>query len=139
MSEEGILKASSKFVGTYASTHSEVNLMIEITSHSTDSFHHIVSLCPLERYLGGFNHQPSSYNLNVVRLCFQAFLQNSDGSQQFNVPLQPIVSEPIYDKKSKGDLVICKLSCASSPVDGSKEIILLCEKVRDFGILRICH
>ncbi|XP_055309573.1 embryonic polarity protein dorsal-like isoform X2 [Sitodiplosis mosellana] len=78
----------------------------------------------------GFGHasQPSSIDLNAVRLCFQVFLKDPDG-HNFNIPLEPVVSEPIYDKKAMSDLVICKLSKPSCNVAGGDEIILLCEKV----------
>lgn len=79
----------------------------------------------------GFNHrsQPSSIDLNAVRLCFQVFLE-SEQRGRFTVPLSPVVSDPIFDKKAMSDLVICKLSDASCTVAGGKEMILLCEKVR---------
>lgn len=78
----------------------------------------------------GFNHrsQPSSIDLNAVRLCFQVFLE-SEQRGRFTVPLSPVVSDPIFDKKAMSDLVICKLSDASCSVAGGKEMILLCEKV----------
>uniref|UniRef100_A0A336K2P2 CSON015181 protein n=1 Tax=Culicoides sonorensis TaxID=179676 RepID=A0A336K2P2_CULSO len=77
----------------------------------------------------GFSHktQPSSVDLNVVRLCFQVFLEGDKG--KFTRPLAPVVSEPIYDKKAMSDLVICKLSDCSCPVTGNRDMILLCEKV----------
>ncbi|XP_008556434.1 embryonic polarity protein dorsal isoform X3 [Microplitis demolitor] len=78
----------------------------------------------------GFEHkrQPASIDLNAVRLCFQVFLEGTDKGK-FTVPLTPIVSDPIYDKKAMSDLVICKLSHYSAPVAGGMEMILLCEKV----------
>nr|XP_023013890.1 embryonic polarity protein dorsal-like isoform X2 [Leptinotarsa decemlineata] len=79
----------------------------------------------------GFAHrnQPTSIDLNTVRLCFQVFLEG-DTPGKFTVPLKPVVSEPIYDKKAMSDLSIIKLSDCVSPVDGGqKDIILLCEKV----------
>ncbi|KAK5643286.1 hypothetical protein RI129_007131 [Pyrocoelia pectoralis] len=78
----------------------------------------------------GFAHrnQPTSIDLNAVRLCFQVFLEGERG--KFTVPLTPVVSEPIYDKKAMCDLVIVKLSdCTSSVAGGTKDVILLCEKV----------
>lgn len=84
-------------------------------------------------FSAGFSHrsQPSSIDLNSVRLCFQVFLENPDRERtSFTVPLSPIVSDPIYDKKAMSDLVICKLSDTTCTVAGGKEIILLCEKVR---------
>lgn len=56
-----------------------------------------------------------------------------EGQQKgkFTVPLKPIVSEPIYDKKSMSDLVITKLSHCNAACNGGQEMILLCEKVMD--------
>uniref|UniRef100_A0A6P7F5M7 Embryonic polarity protein dorsal-like isoform X2 n=1 Tax=Diabrotica virgifera virgifera TaxID=50390 RepID=A0A6P7F5M7_DIAVI len=79
----------------------------------------------------GFSHrnQPTSIDLNVVRLCFQVFLEG-DTPGKFSVTVPPVVSDPIYDKKAMSDLTIIKLSDCSSYVDGGrKDIILLCEKV----------
>lgn len=53
----------------------------------------------------------------------------SEQRGRFTVPLSPVVSDPIFDKKAMSDLVICKLSDASCTVAGGKEMILLCEKV----------
>ncbi|XP_049305234.1 embryonic polarity protein dorsal-like [Bactrocera dorsalis] len=76
----------------------------------------------------GFSHaeQPGSININAVRLCFQVFIQGENG--HFRVPLKPVVTDPIYDKKSKSDLVIREM-CSSGTVLGNKTIMLLCEKV----------
>jgi Rel/ankyrin family protein len=81
-------------------------------------------------FAAGFAHKSSqsSIDLNAVRLCFQVFLEG-DVRGRFTVPLAPVVSEPIFDKKAMSDLVICKLSDCSCTVAGGKEIILLCEKV----------
>ncbi|XP_076765856.1 dorsal isoform X3 [Xylocopa sonorina] len=77
----------------------------------------------------GFEHkrQPTSIDLNAVRLCFQVFIEGQKG--KINVPLLPVVSDPIFDKKAMSDLVICKLSHCSASVAGGMEMILLCEKV----------
>lgn len=45
------------------------------------------------------------------------------------VAIQPVISEPIFDKKAMSELVITKLSHCSAPVSGGQEVILLCEKV----------
>nr|XP_036218946.1 embryonic polarity protein dorsal-like [Bactrocera oleae] len=76
----------------------------------------------------GFSHvtQPSSIDINAVRLCFQVFIQGENG--HFTVPLKPVVTDPIYDKKSKSDLVIREM-CSSATVLGNTTIMLLCEKV----------
>lgn len=41
------------------------------------------------------DEQSKTMQLNVVRLCFQVFLRNADGS--FSTMLTPVVSQPIYD------------------------------------------
>ncbi|XP_058814293.1 embryonic polarity protein dorsal isoform X2 [Topomyia yanbarensis] len=78
----------------------------------------------------GYSHakQPATIDLNAVRLCFQVFLEGQQRGR-FTEPLQPVVSDIIYDKKAMSDLVICKLSDITATVAGGKEIILLCEKV----------
>lgn len=62
-------------------------------------------------------------------MCFQVFLENPEKERNFTIPLPPVVSDPIFDKKAMSDLVICKMSDCTSTVAGGKEIILLCEKV----------
>ncbi|XP_053686256.1 embryonic polarity protein dorsal-like [Sabethes cyaneus] len=76
----------------------------------------------------GHAKQPATIDLNAVRLCFQVYLPGGP-DKKFTQPLQPVVSDIIYDKKAMSDLVICKLSEVTAPVSGGKEIILLCEKV----------
>lgn len=49
-----------------------------------------VSTVPREQLL-----QTEEYDLNVVRLCFQIYLQDETG--MYNTMLPPIVSNPIYD------------------------------------------
>lgn len=86
----------------------------------------------------GHKSQPSSIDLNAVRLCFQVFLESTDPERPgFTVPLTPVVSDPIYDKKAMSDLVICKLSRPSCTVAGGEELILLCEKVRKEIVLML--
>jgi hypothetical protein len=84
----------------------------------------------VELLTAGYTHrnQPSSIDLNAVRLCFQVFLEGPQKGK-FTVPLKPVVSEPIYDKKSMSDLVITKLSHCNAFCNGGQEMILLCEKV----------
>ncbi|XP_075152008.1 REL proto-oncogene, NF-kB subunit dorsal isoform X3 [Haematobia irritans] len=75
-----------------------------------------------------FSHkdQPSTIDLNIVRLCFQAFIPT--GPRQY-YKLKPVVTEPIYDKKSINDLVICRLCSCSAKASGGDTIFLLCEKL----------
>uniref|UniRef100_A0A1A9WBI8 RHD domain-containing protein n=1 Tax=Glossina brevipalpis TaxID=37001 RepID=A0A1A9WBI8_9MUSC len=70
--------------------------------------------------------QPSSIDLNVVRLCFQAFIQT--GPRQYK-KLTPVVSDPVYDRKAVSDLAINRLCSCSAKMSGGDEIIMLCEKV----------
>jgi len=78
----------------------------------------------------GFDHrlQPTTIDLNMVRLCFQVFVEGRE-SNKFTVPLKPVISDAIFDKKSMCDLVIFKMSDCSASVAGGKDIILLCDKV----------
>ena len=50
-------------------------------------------------FAAGFSHrnQPTSIDLNAVRLCFQVFIEDGE-PDRFTYPLTPIVSDPIYDK-----------------------------------------
>ncbi|XP_037083508.1 proto-oncogene c-Rel-like isoform X2 [Pollicipes pollicipes] len=78
----------------------------------------------------GFDHrlQPTTIDLNTVRLCFQVFVEGRERGK-YVVPLKPVVSDAIYDKKSMCDLIIYKMSDCSASVAGGKDIILLCDKV----------
>ncbi|XP_076314336.1 transcription factor p65-like isoform X3 [Tachypleus tridentatus] len=84
----------------------------------------------VDPYRTGFDHklQASNIDLNVVRLCFQVFIENPQ-TGKYTIPLPPVVSDPIYDKKAMSELTINKLSHYSAPVSGGTEIILLCDKV----------
>ncbi|CAG5129174.1 unnamed protein product, partial [Candidula unifasciata] len=74
--------------------------------------------------------QSKTMQLNVVRLCFQVFLRNVDGS--FSTMLTPVVSQPIYDSKSPGAsaLKICRMDKYGGCCSGNEEVFLLCEKVQ---------
>ncbi|XP_078064592.1 transcription factor RelB-like, partial [Mustelus asterias] len=65
-------------------------------------------------------------DMNVVRLCFQAFIQEQ------NVALPPVLSEPIYDKKATNtsELRICRLNKDNGTCTGGEELFLLCDKVQ---------
>ncbi|KAJ7341301.1 hypothetical protein JRQ81_005238 [Phrynocephalus forsythii] len=70
------------------------------------------------------------YDLNVVRLCFQAFL--ADEYDNCTQPLQPLVSNPIYDNRApnSAELRICRVNKNCGSVKGGDEIFLLCDKVQ---------
>ncbi|KAI1898514.1 hypothetical protein AGOR_G00073140 [Albula goreensis] len=69
------------------------------------------------------------YDLNAVRLCFQASITLSAGEL---CPLQPVVSQPIYDNRSPNtaQLKICRVNKNSGSCSGGDEIFLLCDKVQ---------
>ncbi|XP_067412615.1 transcription factor RelB [Emydura macquarii macquarii] len=73
------------------------------------------------------NHQ--EVDMNVVRICFVASYQDSSGQIQH---LSPVLSEPIYDKKSTNtsELRICRMNKESGPCTGGEELYLLCDKVQ---------
>lgn len=94
----------------------------------------------------GFNHsKKANIDLNQCRLCFQVrrvspqclvskfsfsvhaqvFLKTDKGL----VPLEPVVSNIIKDRKAHTDLQIIEYSDDHSPVEGGKKIMLFCEKV----------
>ncbi|KAJ8673213.1 hypothetical protein QAD02_004475 [Eretmocerus hayati] len=84
----------------------------------------------IDPFKTGFGHKdkPKLIKLNMLRLCFEAFLQKSS-TQDYRYPLPPVVSDLIYDKKATFDLNICKLSHYSVPVTGGTNVMLFCEKI----------
>ncbi|XP_037638060.1 nuclear factor NF-kappa-B p100 subunit isoform X1 [Sebastes umbrosus] len=69
-------------------------------------------------------------DLNIVRLKFTAYLQDSNGG--FTRGLKPVVSNPIYDSKSPNasNLKISRMDKTCGSVLGGDEIFLLCDKVQ---------
>ncbi|KAL6486931.1 hypothetical protein MHYP_G00035570 [Metynnis hypsauchen] len=69
-------------------------------------------------------------DLNIVRLKFTAYLQDSNGG--FTRALKPVVSNPIYDSKSPNasNLKISRMDKTCGTVLGGDEIFLLCDKVQ---------
>ncbi|CAE1313443.1 NFKB1 [Acanthosepion pharaonis] len=74
--------------------------------------------------------QAKSMHLNVVRLCFQAYLQDKNGN--LTIMLPSVISNPIYDSKSPGAaaLKICRMDKCGGCCTGNEEVFLLCEKVQ---------
>ncbi|XP_074532651.1 proto-oncogene c-Rel isoform X2 [Halichoeres trimaculatus] len=74
--------------------------------------------------------QTEEYDLNVVRLCIQVYLQDDNG--QYTRPLNPIITNPIYDNRAPNtaELRICRVNRNSGSVKGGDEIFLLCDKVQ---------
>uniref|UniRef100_A0A7N8YGN9 Nuclear factor of kappa light polypeptide gene enhancer in B-cells 2 (p49/p100) n=1 Tax=Mastacembelus armatus TaxID=205130 RepID=A0A7N8YGN9_9TELE len=69
-------------------------------------------------------------DLNIVRLKFTAYLQDSNGG--FTRALKPVISNPIYDSKSPNasNLKISRMDKTCGSVLGGDEIFLLCDKVQ---------
>ncbi|KAM6154758.1 transcription factor RelB isoform 2-T2 [Erethizon dorsatum] len=73
------------------------------------------------------NHQ--EVDMNVVRICFQASYRDQQGHVR---RMDPVLSEPVYDKKSTNtsELRICRINKESGPCTGGEELYLLCDKVQ---------
>ncbi|XP_056383282.1 transcription factor p65 isoform X2 [Hyla sarda] len=71
----------------------------------------------------------SDYDLNTVCLCFQVYIRDQTGVL---VPLQFVVSQPIYDNRAPNtaELKICRVNKNSGSCLGGDEIFLLCDKVQ---------
>ncbi|XP_047445818.1 transcription factor p65 [Mugil cephalus] len=69
------------------------------------------------------------FDLNSVRLCFQASITLPNGEL---FPLEPVVSQPIYDNRAPNtaELKICRVNRNSGSCKGGDEIFLLCDKVQ---------
>uniref|UniRef100_A0A3P8YCK3 RHD domain-containing protein n=1 Tax=Esox lucius TaxID=8010 RepID=A0A3P8YCK3_ESOLU len=69
------------------------------------------------------------FDLNAVRLCFQASINLPTGEL---CPLEPVVSQPIYDNRAPNtaELKICRVNRNSGSCRGGDEIFLLCDKVQ---------
>ncbi|KAI1902639.1 hypothetical protein AGOR_G00018020 [Albula goreensis] len=69
------------------------------------------------------------YDLNAVRLCFQASITMASGELY---RLEPVVSQPIYDNRAPNtaELKICRVNRNSGSCRGGDEIFLLCDKVQ---------
>ncbi|KAF4071430.1 hypothetical protein AMELA_G00273200 [Ameiurus melas] len=69
------------------------------------------------------------YDLNAVRLCFQATITLATGELY---SLEPVISQPIYDNRAPNtaELKICRVNRNSGSCRGGDEIFLLCDKVQ---------
>lgn len=81
----------------------------------------------VDPFATGIPEDTNTIDLNAVRLCFQVFLP--DVHKKFTRVVKPVISQPIIDKKTIHDLVICRLSRQSGYAQGGDEVFLLCEKV----------
>lgn len=72
------------------------------------------------------NHQ---FQMNLVRLCFQVFVRTTAEPDR-HIPLPPIVSQPVIDKRTSHTLMIHRLSHASGSARGGLRVILLCDRIK---------
>lgn len=79
--------------------------------------------------------QARGMNLNVVRLCFQAFLPDESG--RFTKAMPSCISQAIYDTKaaSSSALRIYRLDRHSGSVMGGDEVFMLCDRVQKDDIV----
>ncbi|XP_038074909.1 putative transcription factor p65 homolog [Patiria miniata] len=84
---------------------------------------------PFNQAAARAHSQQPDYEMNVVRLCFQAFLPDPHNPTQFTIALQPQVSVPIYDKKG-ASLNISRVDRNHGTVSGGDEMFILCDKVQ---------
>lgn len=77
----------------------------------------------------GHSKSIEDMDMNVVRLCFQCELEQKNGDR---ISLNPVVSNPIYDKKATttAELKINRLNVIRGPCTGKTEIYMLCDKVQ---------
>ncbi|XP_043933786.1 transcription factor RelB-like [Protopterus annectens] len=68
-------------------------------------------------------------DMNVVRLCFETKYLDKHGRWEH---LNPVLSEPVYDKKSTNtsELKISRMNKKMGPCNGGQEVYLLCDKVQ---------
>lgn len=65
-------------------------------------------------------------DLTVLRLKFEVFIR---GQTKYDIPLNPVYSEPIYNATAYPSLSICRLSRCSCSTNGGETILLFCDKV----------
>jgi len=85
----------------------------------------------VDPYRQGFEHanSPGNIDLNAVKLCFQAFLEDPATPGKFTRVVPPVCSKPIFDAKAKKELQIMDISDNTAPAEGGKKVIILCERV----------
>lgn len=83
----------------------------------------------IDPYNAGSLKNHREVDMNVVRICFQASYRDQQGQMR---RMDPVLSEPVYDKKSTNtsELRICRINKESGPCTGGEELYLLCDKVQ---------
>ncbi|XP_073497519.1 transcription factor RelB isoform X2 [Phyllobates terribilis] len=83
----------------------------------------------IDPYNAGMWRHHEEVDLNVVRLCFQAWYTPPSGQRMC---IGPVLSESVYDKKSTNtsELKICRMNKDHGHCDGGEELYILCDKVQ---------
>ena len=103
-----------------------VNIFIDIALLSLILhvlFYHTYMHCTIT-----FCNHDTCFAYNIYP-CIQAFLEHPSQPGKYSVVLEPVCSVPVYDAKAKKELAIMDMSDNTSPVEGGRKIILLCEKI----------
>nr|XP_026692312.1 rel1 protein isoform X1 [Ciona intestinalis]BAE06668.1 RelA [Ciona intestinalis] len=100
----------------------------EVSQAIQDRLNHGVN--PFGTMLDGDERSAVDVDLNIVRLCFEAFIPDARG--KYTQKLEPVVSDPIYDKKAtcSSVLKICRVDKTHGSCMGNEEVFLLCDKVQ---------
>ncbi|KAM9326428.1 transcription factor RelB [Gastrophryne carolinensis] len=83
----------------------------------------------IDPYNAGMWRHHEEVDLNVVRLCFQAWYFSPTRQRMI---IEPVLSEPVYDKKSTNtsELKIYRMNKEYGRCEGGEEIYILCDKVQ---------
>ncbi|CAG2113000.1 unnamed protein product [Medioppia subpectinata] len=84
---------------------------------------------------GGFDHimkSSRSLDLGAIRLCFQVYVEDPI-TRKFTKPLEPVVSDAVYDKKLLPKLIITDISTTSCRMTGGK-VMLFCNYIDEEDI-----
>ncbi|XP_033126833.1 putative transcription factor p65 homolog isoform X8 [Anneissia japonica] len=70
----------------------------------------------------------AEYDLTTVCVCFQVYIANESEPDQPNIPLPPVYTQPIFDKKG-ATLNIARVDRRSGSIRGGEELFILCDKI----------
>nr|CAB3265519.1 rel1 [Phallusia mammillata] len=121
------LDPSNQMLGTFSNLGIQCVRRREVNSSILDRIRNNVN--PFDTVLDD-ERSSVDVDLNIVRLCFEAFLPDHSG--HYTIKLNPVVSNPIYDKKATcaGILKICRVDKTHGSAQGKDEVFLLCDKVQ---------
>ncbi|XP_070578737.1 uncharacterized protein [Ptychodera flava] len=87
---------------------------------------------PRQAFREETSRRPDDLDVNCLRLCFQLYQEHPDYPGSMAVVSQPVLSNPVYDKKAAGmcNLQIVRIDKTSGKVSGGDEIYMFVEKVK---------